>query len=256
MDRQGNPRYDDGLNPYVPITSAATGIPAGDVRFIRAGTLSIAYVFQLFLAAVWTACLIAYVMALGWTPYDPNDAFVDWIWWQLFLVPVTIYVPPLMVYFLYQERKINWTAAIGTNQISVGLGQSLVRIIYVIYLIGMSLATAICGLTFVYFMIGRSDCSGYDACAGVDFSKTASASFIILLATSGTMTIIGGFSVVMSFFINSASRDVYVQNASAATASVNFPGAIESEISTGTWDVEQGRPREVSSGPTDDTNDY
>lgn len=237
MNRLGNPRFDDGLNPYVPIAAAATGIPPADVRFIRAGTLSIAYVFQLFLSILWTLALLAYVMALGWTPYDPNDAFVTWLWWQLYMVPVTIYVPWLMVYFLYQARKINWTAAIGTNQISLGLGQSLVRIIFVIYQIGLAVATAICAVTFVFFMIGRTDCAGYDACAGVDFSKTASASFIILLTTSGVMTIIGGISIVMSFFINSASRDVYVQNANAATASINFPGNIESEM------MEMGVPK-------------
>lgn len=222
--------FDDGTNPYVPITSAATGIPQSDVRFIRVGALGLAYVFQHFLNMLYIVGMTAYVLGILWSPFDPNEAWTTWDpWWMLAMPVFTLWWPSLACYFLYQERKINWTAAIGTSQISVGLGQSIVRIIYVIYLIGTGIAGGACGVTFVFFLIARSDCSGSDLCAGVDFSKTASSSFIMLLGGSGLMMVVAAISFVISFFINSASRDVYVQSANAATTGINYSN-VEGEI--------------------------
>lgn len=189
---------------------------------LRGGVISVMYAVALVIAVIlMPLSILAIAWGYGGTLINPAIAYVSWNWWRFYGAYFVLIVPPLTVYWLYQERKVAMSGAAGTSAYS----RSQLQAVYFVFTVTIIILGA--WITLLTVWIGIDDfasCSSSAFCAGTSAGSKPCPGAITAMVGLCLMSALTWLLLPISLYVHSAARDAY-----NARLSMFFP--LSSQIS-------------------------
>lgn len=187
------------------------GMPSGQtVRTeLRGGVMSGAYILHHLIAvAVMPAAAFVMVFGFGGLLLNPDNAYTTWNWWRLFGASFIFFVPPLVEYWLGQERKVALSSNAAGSMTAYNRAQ--INAVFAIYMVVLVVLGA--WLTLLTVWLGIEDfgnCASSAICSGTSASKTPSTGAIMTIVGMGVLSVCCWILVLGALYVHAAARDAY-----------------------------------------------
>ena len=174
---------------------------------LRGGVMSFMYAVALIIAViVMPLSILAIAFGYGGTLINPAIAYVNWNWWRFYGAYFLVIVPPLTVYWLYQERKVAMT---GSDTVT-SYNRAQIQAVYFVFTIAIIILGAWISLLIVW--IGVQDfasCSASAFCAGTAAGSNPCPGAITAMVGLCLMAAMTWLLLPISLYVHSAARDAY-----------------------------------------------
>ena len=176
----------------------------------QSGALSVVYViWNICACLIYPAALFVYFFGVGGTLTDPSKAYgSNWDWWRIWSVVFVFFAPPIAMFFVYQERKVTFSAQTGTNRMR--FSRAGINILF--YLFELFVAATGLYLATVLIWMGIDDfgnCSASPFCAGPGGGSKPTDGAIMALVALCVLVVLHIFFFFAAIYIHLSTRGIW-----------------------------------------------
>lgn len=186
-------------NSWGLVTSGIANKLTGSVRQnLGMGALTLVYMAGWFLVLfLYPSSVAVCVYGLGGTLFNPANAYVTWNWWRMWGAVVSLYIPALVGYCMYQERKSITAGPVST------LNRGTVRLIFGFTMVVLVLVGVFQVILTIWFGVADiGECTDSPACSGAVPSKTPEPGAIMVITGMGAMSVCTAVALLILTYIH------------------------------------------------------